>query len=90
MAALIQLEGLTKRFGELLAVDNVSLTVEAGQVLGFLGPNGAGKTTTMRMVAGFMEPTAGTAVVCGHDVLQDSVAVRRNIGFSAGRCRDLW
>ena len=81
MVTLIQLDGLTKRFGDLLAVDNVSLTVEAGQVLGFLGPNGAGKTTTMRMVAGFMEPSAGTAVVCGHDVIQESVAVRRNIGF---------
>ena len=81
MVTLIQLDGLTKRFGDLLAVYNVSLIVEAGQVLGFLGPNGAGKTTTMRMVAGFMEPTAGTAIVCGHDVIQESVAVRRNIGF---------
>ena len=58
MAELIRLDGLTKRFGELLAVDAVSLSVEAGQVLGFLGPNGAGKTTTMRMIAGFMEPFA--------------------------------
>lgn len=81
MAELIRLEGLTKRFGDLVAVDDVSLTVEAGQVLGFLGPNGAGKTTTMRMVAGFMEPSDGTAVVCGHDVRADPVGVRRNIGF---------
>ncbi len=81
MAELIKLDGLTKCFGELLAVDAVSLSVEAGQVLGFLGPNGAGKTTTMRMVAGFMEPTAGSASVCGHDVIDDPVGVRRNIGF---------
>ena len=81
MAELIRLDGLTKRFGELLAVDAVSLSVEAGQVLGFLGPNGAGKTTTMRMIAGFMEPTAGSASVCGNDVIDDPVGVRRNIGF---------
>ena len=81
MAELIRLDGLSKRFGELLAVDAVSLSVEAGQVLGFLGPNGAGKTTTMRMIAGFMEPTAGSASVCGHDVIDDPVGVRRNIGF---------
>ena len=81
MAELIRLDGLTKHFGELLAVDAVSLSVEAGQVLGFLGPNGAGKTTTMRMIAGFMEPTAGSASVCGYDVIDDPVGVRRNIGF---------
>ena len=81
MAELIRLDGLTKRFGELLAVDAVTLSVDAGQVLGFLGPNGAGKTTTMRMIAGFMEPTAGSASVCGHDVVEDPVGVRRNIGF---------
>ena len=58
---LIEIRGLTKRFGSFTAVDNVSFTVARGEVLGFLGPNGAGKSTTMRMLAGFMTPTAGTA-----------------------------
>ena len=80
-APLIEIEGLTKRFGAFTAVDNVSFTVARGEVLGFLGPNGAGKSTTMRMLAGFMTPTAGTARICGHDVQNDSVAARRTLGF---------
>ncbi len=79
--ALIDIQGLTKRFGSFTAVDHVSFKVARGEVLGFLGPNGAGKSTTMRMLAGFMTPTAGTASICGHDVLTDSVAARRCIGF---------
>ena len=78
---LIEIEGLTKRFGPFTAVDNVSFTVARGEVLGFLGPNGAGKSTTMRMLAGFMVPTAGTARICGHDVQTDSIAARRVLGF---------
>ena len=58
-------------------MDNVSFQVARGEVLGFLGPNGAGKSTTMRMLAGFMTPTAGTASICGHNVLTDSVSARR-------------
>jgi ABC-2 type transport system ATP-binding protein len=81
VAALIEIDGLTKRFGSFTAVDNVSFSVARGEVLGFLGPNGAGKSTTMRMVAGFVTPTRGTARVCGHDVLMDSVAARRQLGF---------
>lgn len=81
MTELIRLDGLTKRFGDLVAVDNVSLSVGVGQVLGFLGPNGAGKTTTMRMLAGFMEPTAGTSFVCDYNVLEQPILVRKNIGF---------
>ena len=81
VAALIEIDGLTKRFGAFTAVDNVSFQVERGEVLGFLGPNGAGKSTTMRMLAGFMTPTAGTARICGHDVQADSVAARRMLGF---------
>ncbi len=79
--ALIQIQGLTKQFGGFTAVDGVTFDVRRGEVLGFLGPNGAGKSTTMRMLAGFMTPTAGTARICGHDVQADSVAARRALGF---------
>lgn len=79
--ALIEINGLTKRFGAFTAVDNVSFRVAKGEVLGFLGPNGAGKSTTMRMLAGFMTPTAGTASICGHDVQTDAIAARRVLGF---------
>jgi ABC-2 type transport system ATP-binding protein len=78
---LIEIEGLTKRFGTFTAVDNVSFTVSRGEVVGFLGPNGAGKSTTMRMLAGFMIPTGGTARIEGHDVQTDGVAARRALGF---------
>jgi len=81
MPEMIVLKHLTKRFGPLLAVDRVSLMVGIGEVLGFLGPNGAGKSTTMRMITGFIEPTSGTAEVCGHDVVRDPVAVKRRIGY---------
>ena len=77
----IEIDGLTKRFGTFTAVDNVSFQVRRGEVLGFLGPNGAGKSTTMRMLAGFMTPTAGTARIQGHDVQTDGVAARRVLGF---------
>jgi len=79
--ALIEIDGLTKRFGRFTAVDNVSVRVARGEVLGFLGPNGAGKSTTMRMLAGFMTPTAGTARISGHDVQTQGVAARRLLGF---------
>ena len=79
--ALIEIAGLTKRFGSFTAVDNVSFNVARGEVLGFLGPNGAGKSTTMRMLAGFMIPTTGTARICGHDVQSGGVAARRVLGF---------
>lgn len=79
--ALIEIDSLTKRFGTFTAVDNVTFSVFRGEVLGFLGPNGAGKSTTMRMLAGFMIPTAGTARILGHDVQTDGVAARRLLGF---------
>src|SRR5689334_17262097 len=78
---LIEINGLTKRFGSFTAVNHVSFNLARGEVLGFLGPNGAGKSTTMRMLAGFMIPTAGTARICGHDVQTDAVAARRSLGF---------
>jgi ABC-2 type transport system ATP-binding protein len=78
---LIEIAGLTKRFGSFTAVDNISFNVAQGEVLGFLGPNGAGKSTTMRMLAGFMIPSAGTARICGHDVQDNGVAARRVLGF---------
>src|SRR4051812_37488430 len=78
---LIEIAGLTKRFGGFTAVDNVSFNVARGEVLGFLGPNGAGKSPTMRLLAGFMIPTAGTARISGHDVQTDGVAARRVLGF---------
>lgn len=81
LAALIEIERLTKRFGGFVAVDDVSFSVARGEVVGFLGPNGAGKSTTMRMLAGFMPPTSGTARICGADVLDRPVAAKRNLGF---------
>ena len=80
-APLIVIDGLCKRFGSFTAVDNVSFDVRRGEVLGFLGPNGAGKSTTMRMLAGFMTPSAGRASICGHDVQAEPIAARRMLGF---------
>jgi ABC-2 type transport system ATP-binding protein len=78
---MIKTERLSKRYGTLTAVDDVSFEVHPGEVLGFLGPNGAGKTTTMRMLAGFISPTSGTASVCGHDIETDALAAKRSIGY---------
>jgi ABC-2 type transport system ATP-binding protein len=78
---MIEIRSLNKRFGTLQAVDNVSFSVAKGEVLGFLGPNGAGKSTTMKMLTGFLEPSSGNALVCGHDVQKDPIAAKRNIGY---------
>lgn len=72
---------LHKNFGSLLAVNGLSFEVGAGEVLGFLGPNGAGKSTTMKMLTGFLTPTSGTALINGHDILDDSLAARRCVGY---------
>ncbi|HWA29249.1 MAG TPA: ATP-binding cassette domain-containing protein [Lacunisphaera sp.] len=80
---MIEVKGLVKNYGQIRAVDGVSFTVRRGDILGFLGPNGAGKSTTMKMITGFLRPDAGTAVVNGHDVLRDSLAVRRSLGYLA-------
>src|ERR1700732_2146236 len=78
---MLEIRNLVKNFGPLVAVDNVSFSVPAGEVLGFLGPNGAGKSTTMKMITGFLAPSAGTAVVCGYDVTEEPIAVKRKIGY---------
>ncbi len=78
---MIETEQLTKRYGSLVAVDDLSFSVGQGEVLGFLGPNGAGKSTTMKMLAGFLTPTAGRARVCGFDVETDPVQAKSRIGY---------
>ena len=78
---MIEVKQLTKRFGTHLAVDDISFTAQKGEILGFLGPNGAGKSTTMRMITGFFPPTRGTVVIGGSDILSQSIAARRKIGY---------
>jgi ABC-2 type transport system ATP-binding protein len=78
---MINVENLTKSFGPKLAVDNLSFSVEKGEVLGFLGPNGAGKSTSMRMITGFLAPSAGKVTVCGFDVVEQPLKSRRRIGY---------
>ncbi len=82
---MIEIRGLTKRYGDFTAVDHLDLTVPAGEVFGFLGPNGAGKTTTMRMVAGILRPTSGEVRVAGIDLLADPVAAKSRLGFIPDR-----
>jgi ABC-2 type transport system ATP-binding protein len=78
---LIEARGISKRYGDLLAVDDVSFTAESGEVIGFLGPNGAGKTTTMRILTGFIPASDGTALIAGHDIFEDPLAARRAVGY---------
>ncbi len=77
----VELNGLTKRFGPLTAVDHLDMTVEGGEVFGLLGPNGAGKTTTIRMLACLISPSDGSATVGGYDIVKDSVSVRETVGI---------
>src|SRR5215470_15062829 len=78
---MIKVQQLTKRYARATAVDQISFEVSKGQIVGFLGPNGAGKTTTMRMLTCFLPPTSGTATVAGFDVLEQSLEVRKRIGY---------
>ena len=78
---MIEVDRLTKRYGPVPAIQDVSFTVEKGQIVGFLGPNGAGKTTTMRILSCFMPASSGTARVAGYDVFEQSLEVRRRIGY---------
>ena len=78
---MIEIRNLTKRYGALTAVNDISFTVSPGEVLGFLGPNGAGKSTTMKMITGFLAPTSGAIAVCGHDVESDPLAAKACMGY---------
>jgi gliding motility-associated transport system ATP-binding protein len=80
---MIEVKELRRRFGPVVAVDGISFSAEKGQVVGLLGPNGAGKTTAMRMLTCYIRPDSGTARVCGHDILSDSIGVRRVMGYLA-------
>jgi ABC-2 type transport system ATP-binding protein len=81
MTDLINVQNLTKLYGEFRALDSISFSVPAGEVLGLVGPNGAGKTTTLRALAGNHPPTEGLVQICGHDIRLDSVAAKQNIAF---------
>jgi len=78
---MLEIDSLTKRFDAVTAVAGLCLTVRPGEVLGFLGPNGAGKTTTMKMVTGFLVPDGGAARICGHDIVTDTLAAQKTLGY---------
>ncbi len=78
---MIEVQDLTKRYGRITAVDDISFRVEQGEILGFLGPNGAGKTTTMRVLTGYIPPTEGKAIVAGYDVFEQPVEAKRRTGY---------
>ncbi len=85
MPPIIEIRDLTRRFGDLIAVDHLNLTVERGEIFGLVGPDGAGKTTTLRMLCGLIEPTEGSAIVAGSDAARESQAVKDCIGYMAQR-----
>ena len=82
---MISLRGLTRKFGDLTAVDHLSLEVEKGEIVGLVGPDGAGKTTTLRLIVGLADATEGSASVAGFDVAKDPTAVRDRMGYMAQR-----
>ncbi|MEE3003708.1 MAG: ABC transporter ATP-binding protein [Pseudomonadota bacterium] len=81
MQNIIEVTGLTKKFGSIYAVDNISLTVEKSDVYGFLGPNGSGKTTTIRMLCGLLTPDSGTGQCLGYDILKESTSIKKHVGY---------
>jgi ABC-2 type transport system ATP-binding protein len=83
-APVVRTEGLTKAYGRRVALSDLDLEIEPGEVFGYLGPNGAGKTTTLRLLAGMLRPTSGRAQVLGRDAWRDSVAVHRQMGYLSG------
>src|SRR2546429_8240623 len=84
---VVEVRGMTKRFGEITAVDHVNLTVRAGEIFGFLGPNGSGKTTFLRMLCGLLRADEGSGEVLGDDVLAVSEAIKREVGYITQRLR---
>ena len=78
---MVVVEKLSKRFGEHLAVDNISFTVKEGEVVGFLGPNGAGKSTTMNILTGYISATSGSVTIDGYDILEDPNEVKQRVGY---------
>lgn len=78
---MIEIEGLTKHFGPIAAVAGIDLKVDKGEVLGFLGPNGAGKSTTMKMITGYLAPSAGSVRICGHDIEAETIAAQQALGY---------
>ena len=78
---MVQVEGLTKLYGEFTAVNELSFSIQPGEVVGLVGPNGAGKTTTLRCLAGIIPPTRGTVRVCGHDLARDALAAKKQLAF---------
>jgi ABC-2 type transport system ATP-binding protein len=84
---LLRTEHLTKDYGQVRALDDLNLAVAPGEIFGLLGPNGSGKTTALRLLLGFMRPTAGTASIAGHDCWRDSVAARRQVAYLPGELR---
>src|SRR6476469_4958133 len=82
---MIELRGLTKRYGSFTAVNGIDLSVPTGEIFGFLGPNGAGKTTTLRMIAGILQPSAGTVEIGGVDLTKNPVEAKSKLGFIPDR-----
>ena len=78
---MIEVKNVTKKFGNFTAVDNITFTVNDGEVVGFLGPNGAGKSTTMNMITGFTEPTEGTIIIDGYDIQKKPLKAKKCIGY---------
>ena len=78
---IVSIQGLTKRFGDFIAVDNVTMDIRKGEVFGFLGPNGSGKTTTIRMLCGILNPTSGEGEVCGNNILTETEKIKFNLGY---------
>ena len=81
--AMIQASHLSKFYGSFVAIQDISFSIPKGQIVAFLGPNGAGKSTTMKMLVGFLTPTSGTASVCGFDVIEQPLEVKKRVGYLA-------